>query len=85
MNPQAGGPMGTGNQMPCANTSSPQSQPQGLMMSQTNTLAMGGGQITQNVVNTNNQPGSGMGVLNQTVPGGAMQPRLRMPVNANVL
>lgn len=82
MNAQAPGPMGGGNQLPCSNTPTSQTPPQqqGLMMSQTNTIAMGGGQITQNVVNSNNQPGGGMGVLNQAVPGGAMQPRLRMPV-----
>lgn len=82
MNPQAGVPMSAGNQLPCSNPATSQTPPQQpLMMSQTNTIAMGGGQITQNVVNTNNQPGSGMGVLNQNVPSGAMQTRLRMPVS----
>lgn len=82
INPQTGVPMNPGNQLPCSNTSTAQTPPQQpLMMSQTNTIAMGGGQITQNVVNTNNQPGGGMGVLNQNVPGAAMQTRLRMPVS----
>lgn len=83
MNPQTAGPMGTGNQLPCSNTSTSQPPQQPLMMSQTNTIAMGGGQITQNVVNTNAQPGPGMGVLNQNVPGGNMPPRLRMPVKTS--
>lgn len=77
MNPQAGGP-----QMPGSNTTTSQPNPQqGLMMSQTNTMAMGGGQITQNVVNSNGQPGTGLGVLGQGVPGSGMQPRIRMQVN----
>lgn len=54
MNPQGGGqmPMGAGNQQIGGNnpvTSQQNAQQQGLMISQTNTLSMGGGQITQNL------------------------------------
>lgn len=54
------------------------------MVSNTNTLAMGGGQITQNVVSSTGQPVAGIGVLGQNVPGSGMQPRMRMPVNINI-
>lgn len=67
-------------QMPGTNPSTSQPTQQGLMISQTNAMTMGGGQITQNVVPSSAQGGPGMGVLGQAVPGGAMQPRIRMPV-----
>ncbi|KAI4462701.1 mediator of rna polymerase ii transcription subunit 25 [Holotrichia oblita] len=82
LNPQGGGnvPMNaTPNQMQGPNTSTSQSTQQGLMISQTNAMTMGGGQITQNVVPSTGQGGGNMGVLGQTVPAGAMQPRIRMP------
>lgn len=52
MNPQAGGqmPMAAGQQIGGNNPNTSQSaQQQGLMMSQTNTHSMGGGQISQNL------------------------------------
>lgn len=70
----------TPNQMQGPNTSTSQTTQQGLMISQTNAITMGGGQITQNVVSSTGQGGGNMGVLGQTVPAGAMQPRIRMPV-----
>lgn len=68
-NPQAS--LGQGQANPA--TSQPPNSQQGIMMSQTNTMAMGGGQITQNVVtstsqsniNPNQQPN--VGVLGQQV------------------
>ncbi|XP_030748029.1 mediator of RNA polymerase II transcription subunit 25-like isoform X2 [Sitophilus oryzae] len=61
MNPQGGGqlPMGNTQQMSGANPVTSQSG-QGLMISQTNTMSMGGGQITQNVSGTG-QPGAPLG------------------------
>lgn len=76
LNPQ--GPIGTPPQLPSSNptTSQPGSQQQGLMMSQTNTMAMGGGQITQNIVTSSSPSGAGLGnVIGQGVP------RMRMQVN----
>ncbi|KAH1026501.1 mediator of RNA polymerase II transcription subunit 25 [Dendroctonus ponderosae] len=69
MNPQAGGqmPMAAGQQIGGNNSNTSQSaQQQGLMMSQTNTHSMGGGQITQNLATQGQgpnlgQPGSGLG------------------------
>ncbi|XP_066150822.1 mediator of RNA polymerase II transcription subunit 25-like isoform X1 [Euwallacea fornicatus] len=76
INPQVGQlPMGTGNPSMGGNNpvSSQNAQQQGLMISQTNTHAMGGGQITQNLTaqgqsgqtlgpgGNMGQPGSGMG------------------------
>lgn len=49
---QGGG--GPSNPMPSGMPTTSISQG-GILMSQTNTVAMGGGQITQNVVNSNNQ------------------------------
>lgn len=83
MNPQAAGnvPMSAApTQMPGTNTSTSQTTQQSLMISQTNAMAMGGGQITQNVVPSTGQGGGNMGVLGQSIPAGAMQPRIRMPV-----
>lgn len=82
--PQQGGPVpmvtGPSGQMPGTSTPSSQTPQQGLMLSQTNTIAMGGGQLTQNVVTSSSQPGSGIGVLGPNVPGADMQTRLRMQV-----
>lgn len=51
-----------------------------MMISQTNTLSMGGGQITQNVVTSSGQQNPGMGgVMGQNVPGVGMRPNIRMP------
>lgn len=68
-NPQA--PLGQGSTNPA--TSQPPNQ-QGIMMSQTNTMAMGGGQITQNVVTSTSQQSNinpnqqqNVGVLGQQV------------------
>ncbi|KAK9886904.1 hypothetical protein WA026_019161 [Henosepilachna vigintioctopunctata] len=77
MNPQSGSPLSVGgapNQMiPNPTTSQPG---QGLMI-QTNPIAMGGGQITQNVVSSSGQPNVPFkNVLGQNVPGGGMQPRI---------
>jgi hypothetical protein len=80
INPQTSGALtmgGTPPQMGGANPVTSQTTQQGLMMSQTNTMAMGGGQITQNVVTSSGQPG----ILGQNVPGGAMRPTLRMQPN----
>lgn len=84
MNPQSvGQPQMSGTppqQLPVSNPSSQTTaqQQQGLMMSQTNTMAMGGGQITQNIVTSSSPSGAGIGgVLGQNIPGG-MQPRIRM-------
>lgn len=62
-----------GNAIPGAMPSAGISQG-GILMSQTNTMAMGGGQITQNVVSTTGQQ--------QTLvnPGGP-QGQINMPVN----
>ncbi|KAF7285039.1 mediator of RNA polymerase II transcription subunit 25-like isoform X2 [Rhynchophorus ferrugineus] len=62
MNPQAAGqlPMSNAQQMGGANPVTSQNAQQGLMISQTNTLSMGGGQINQNVSVTG-QPGGSMG------------------------
>lgn len=86
MNPQSvGQPQMSGTppqQLPVSNPSSQTTaqQQQGLMMSQTNTMAMGGGQITQNIVTSSSPSGAGIGgVLGQNIPGG-MQPRIRMQV-----
>lgn len=67
---------GTPPQMGGANPVTSQTTQQGMMLSQTNTIAMGGGQITQNVVTSSGQAG----ILGQNVPGAAIQPRLRMQV-----
>lgn len=76
-NPMGGGTPpqmgGAGGNNP---TTSQATQQQGLMMSQTNTLAMGGGQLTQNVVTSSGQPG----ILGQQQAPPGMQTRLRMPV-----
>lgn len=51
-------------------------------MSQTNTMAMGGGQITQNVVTSSSQPNQpGIGVLGQQVNPATMSPRLTLQVS----
>lgn len=71
-------------QMSGTNTSTSQTTQQGLMISQTNAMTMGGGQITQNVVPSSGQGGGNMGVLGQPVPAGAMQPRIRMPVSSEI-
>lgn len=66
--PQGGGQMTMGNtnpQMGGANPVTSQSAQQGMMISQTNTLSLGGGQITQNLV-PQGQPGQSLG---QTGPG----------------
>lgn len=53
-------------------------------MSQTNTMAMGGGQITQNIVTSSSPSNTGIGgVLGQNVPN-SMQPRLRIQVSINL-
>ncbi|XP_031341690.1 mediator of RNA polymerase II transcription subunit 25-like isoform X2 [Photinus pyralis] len=84
LNPQSvgqsplGGSIGTPPQLPVPNTSQTTTQQQSLMMSQTNTMAMGGGQITQNIVSASSPSGAGLGgVLGQNIPT-SMQPRLRM-------
>lgn len=84
LNPQAvvqsqlGGNVGTPPQLSVPNTSQTTTPPQSLMMSQTNTIAMGGGQITQNIVSASSPSGAGIsGVLGQNIPT-SMQPRLRM-------
>lgn len=80
MNPGQPGPgIGCPTQMP--NTSTPQSASQPMMMVQKNTMTMGGGQLTQNVVTSSSQPqpnipGPG-GMMNPNMPGGM---RLRMPI-----
>lgn len=65
-------------QLPTSNpptSQTPGTQQQGLMMSQTNTMAMGGGQITQNIVTSSSPSGAGLGnVIGQGVP------RIRMQV-----
>ncbi|KAJ8964091.1 hypothetical protein NQ317_004944 [Molorchus minor] len=71
--------VGTPPQMSGANTvTSQQNQSQqNLLISQTNTISMGGGQITQNV-NSSGQPGQGMGgMIGQSVSPG-MRPNIRM-------
>lgn len=83
--PSINPPCGTSQltaQLSGANTPTSQTTTQqGLMMSQTNTMAMGGGQITQNVVTSTGQSGPGLGgVLGQAVNAGGMPPRVRMPV-----
>lgn len=83
INPQTGSPMpiGTPPQMG-ANPATSQPGQQGMMMAQTNPIAMGGGQITQNVVSSTGQQNvpfkAVQGVMGQNVPGSNMAPR--MPV-----
>ncbi|XP_019877940.1 mediator of RNA polymerase II transcription subunit 25 isoform X2 [Aethina tumida] len=81
--PGPNGPLtmgGTPPQMGVNNPVSSQSPQQGMMISQTNTLSMGGGQITQNVVTSSGQQNPGMGgVMGQNVPGVGMRPNIRMP------
>lgn len=56
-----------------------QNAQQNLLISQTNTLSMGGGQITQNV-NTSTQSNQGIpGMINQNVSPAGMRPNIRMP------
>lgn len=81
MNPQVGqvGQVGTPPQMAGPNAATPQNIQQNLLISQTNTMSMGGGQITQNVSSTG-QPGQGMaGIINQNVSPAGMRPNIRMP------
>lgn len=73
-NPQP--PLGQGSQNPA--TSQPPNSQQGIMMSQTNTMAMGGGQLTQNVVTSSsqqNQPPN-VNLLGQQVNPNTMSPRM---------
>ncbi|XP_018326759.1 mediator of RNA polymerase II transcription subunit 25 isoform X2 [Agrilus planipennis] len=73
-----GSGVGTPPQMPVSNPASTQ---QGLMMSQTNTMAMGGGQITQNV----NMQGAGVQVSQSGNPTGMMGgPLQRGPFDGNL-
>lgn len=73
------GPVGTPPQMAGGNPVTSQNAQQNLLISQTNTLSMGGGQITQNV-NTPAQPGQGMtGIITQNVSPAGMRPNIRMP------
>lgn len=78
INPQVG-QVGGSPQMSGANPITSQNNQQNMMISPTNTLSMGGGQITQNV-STSSQPGQGMGgIINQNVSPGGMRPNIRMP------
>lgn len=73
------GPVGTPPQMAGGNPVTSQNAQQNLLISQTNTLSMAGGQITQNV-NTPAQPGQGMtGIITQNVSPAGMRPNIRMP------
>lgn len=67
---------------PTSQTTTQQQQQQtGLMMPQTNPMAMAGGQITQNVVTSTGQPGGGGGGIGGVMGAQAgIQPRLRMQV-----
>ncbi|KAJ3657511.1 hypothetical protein Zmor_009307 [Zophobas morio] len=69
LNPQTSGALAQMGNSPVTS----QTTQQGLMM-QTNTMAIGGGQMTQNVVTSSGQPG----ILGQNVPGGGMPPRIRV-------
>ncbi|KAJ8943634.1 hypothetical protein NQ318_005635 [Aromia moschata] len=74
INPQ----VGAAPQMTGANPVTSQNTQQNLLISQTNTLSMGGGQITQNV-NSAGQPGQSMGgIIGQNVTQGGMRPNIRM-------
>lgn len=73
--------MGTQQQIPGNNPSIPQppNSQQGIMMSQTNPIAMGGGQITQNVVTSTSQPNQpGINVLGHQVNASNMSPRMAL-------
>lgn len=70
-NPQT--PLSQGNPNPA--TSQPPNSQQGIMMSQTNTMAMGGGQITQNVVTSTSQNQPNVNLLGQ-VNQSTMSPRM---------
>lgn len=73
INPQVGTPPQIGGGSPATSQNT-----QNLLISQTNTIAMGGGQITQNV-STAGQPGQGMGgIIGQSVSPGGMRPNIRM-------
>ncbi|XP_045479240.1 mediator of RNA polymerase II transcription subunit 25 [Harmonia axyridis] len=76
LNPQTGSPLPMGGAPNPMIANPTTSQPAQGMMIQTNPIAMGGGQITQNVVSSSGQPVSFKGVLGQNVPGGGMQPRI---------
>ncbi|CAG9861461.1 unnamed protein product [Phyllotreta striolata] len=72
------GQVGNPAQMSGANPITSQNQ-QNMLISPTNTLSMGGAQITQNV-NSAGQPVQGMGgIINQNVAAGGMRPNIRMP------
>lgn len=69
LNPQGSGALTMGGTPPQMGGNNPGTSQ--TMMSQTNNMALGGGQITQNIVTSSGQGG----ILGQNVPGG---PRLRM-------
>ncbi|KAG5897917.1 hypothetical protein JTB14_014033 [Gonioctena quinquepunctata] len=70
--------VGTPPQMPGSNPATSQNNQQNLLP--TNSLSMGGGQITQNNVSSMGQPGQGMGgIIGQNVAPGGMRPNIRMP------
>lgn len=78
LNPQVGTPP----QMSGGNPVTSQNAQQNLLISQTNTLSMGGGQITQNV-NSSTQSSQGMpGMIGQNVSPAGMRPNIRMPGTA---
>ncbi|XP_056630408.1 mediator of RNA polymerase II transcription subunit 25-like isoform X1 [Diorhabda sublineata] len=77
-NPQVG-QVSNSPQMSGTNAITSQNAPQNMLISPTNTISMGGGQMTQNV-NTTSQQGQGMaGIINQNVSSGNMRPNIRMP------
>ncbi|XP_023012280.2 mediator of RNA polymerase II transcription subunit 25 isoform X2 [Leptinotarsa decemlineata] len=67
-------------QMPGSNPVTSQNTQQNLLIPPTNSLTMGGGQITQNnVVGATGQPGQVMGgMIGQNVAQGGMRPNIRM-------
>ncbi|KAJ8922602.1 hypothetical protein NQ315_007633 [Exocentrus adspersus] len=74
LNPQVGAPP----QMGVASPVTSQNTQQNMLISQTNTISMGGGQITQNV-NSGGQPGQGMGgMIGQSMSPGGIRPNIRM-------
>ncbi|KAK5643320.1 hypothetical protein RI129_007165 [Pyrocoelia pectoralis] len=76
-----GGSIGTPPQLPVSNTSQTTTQQQSLMMSQTNTMAMGGGQITQNIgiQQTSNPQVNQSGGNTSTMSPGMIVPLQRPP------
>lgn len=80
--PNLNAQVGTPPQLSAGNPATSQNTQQNLLISQTNTLSMGGGQITQNV-NSSTQSSQGLpSMIGQNVSPAGLRPNIRMPGNA---